>query len=472
MFIAPAPIKTANVSGQFYEADPEALALKIDSYLASAPTPHTTDRIPIIFVPHAGHQYSGAIAAHAFKAISLQRYRTVVMLAPSHYMGFDGVAIWNTGAFETPLGIVPVDHLFATQLIDPEEGWNFDAVPFLREHALEVELPFMQRIFPQDTYRIVPIIFGELSEQEIQRFTERLDQIIGDRTDVLLVVSTDLSHYHDDAIAQRMDAHTMQLLHAGDPHALWAAHQDQSAELCGYAPAMIALQYAQRHQWRGMEVLRYTHSGDMGGDNVRVVGYMAGMITAPRPPVLPLTTQQQLTLLEFAYQAIHQYLLDHTKISTEGLDPRFDIMEGAFVTIYYGQQLRGCIGQALSKTPLCDTIRDMAIAAATQDTRFKPITADLLADLEIEISVLSVPQPITDIAEITLGTHGIVISKGDKQGCFLPQVGRTTGWSKEELLSKLCMQKAGLPASTWKEPGIDLQIFTSTVFSKKTIAGA
>ena len=127
-------------------------------------------------------------------------------------------------------------------------------------------------------------------------------------------------------------------------------------------------------------------------------------------------------------------------------------MDGAFVTIMKHGILRGCVGSIIGEKPLYQTIREMAVAAASQDPRFTPLTAGELKDINIEISVLSKPRRIDDIAEIQLGKHGVIVSEGNHQGVFLPQVANETGWSKEEFLSQLCSQKAGLAAGCLERP--------------------
>jgi len=151
-------------------------------------------------------------------------------------------------------------------------------------------------------------------------------------------------------------------------------------------------------------------------------------------------------------------------------DARLSEAEGAFVTLHKGGQLRGCIGNIIGQKPLYLTVRDMAIAAASSDPRFRPVSKAELPDLEIEISVLSKPWKAKSADEIQMGVHGVIVSRGWMQrGVFLPQVATETGWNREEFLSQLCAQKAGLPADAWKDPKTTLEIFTATVFSEQDI---
>ena len=151
-------------------------------------------------------------------------------------------------------------------------------------------------------------------------------------------------------------------------------------------------------------------------------------------------------------------------------DARLSLEEGAFVTIHKNGNLRGCIGNIIGRQPLYQTVRDMAISSATKDPRFPSVTVGELEDIHVEVSVLSKPKVITNVDEIQLGVHGVIVSQGPfHTGVFLPQVAEETQWTKEEFLSHLCSQKADLPADAWKDPKTKIEIFTAEVFSEKDV---
>jgi len=151
-------------------------------------------------------------------------------------------------------------------------------------------------------------------------------------------------------------------------------------------------------------------------------------------------------------------------------DPRLRQVEGAFVTIHKQGKLRGCIGNIVGRQPLYLTVRDMAIAAVSQDPRFTAVKEAELSEIDVEISVLSVPQVTTDIEGIEMGKHGVIVSRGfGHGGVFLPQVATETGWNREQFLSNLCAHKAGLPADAWKDPKTTIQTFTADVFSQQEV---
>ena len=474
-------IKEPNVSGQFYDADPKRLSRMVDEFLSLASVPQKDKRIEMIIAPHAGYVYSGAVAGYSFKAASQGKYKTVVIVAPSHFYEFDGVSIWKEGGFKTPLGVVAVDQDFTEKLIGRNAKFSFDAAAFDREHSLEVEIPFLQRTFSD--FKIVPVVMGQATFQTCEAFAAALKEVIGDREDVLIVISTDLSHYHDYDLAREMDHRTLAAVKIGNAQELWKQCRLGTMEMCGFIPVTTALLYAQLKGLNDVEILRYANSGDVTGDRGRVVGYSSVIFYegTEKTPVdkkaaaeVPaqagsFTQEQKKRLLEIARGTIEEYVRTGKKVEVSETDPRLLREEGAFVTIHRQGQLRGCIGNIIGQGPLYLTVRNMAIAAASEDPRFPPVSEAELKDLEVEISVLSQPRPANSIKEITMGVHGVIVKKGFHGGVFLPQVATDTGWSRDEFLSQLCEQKAGLPRDCWKDPRTRLEIFTAEVFSGKDV---
>lgn len=179
-----------------------------------------------------------------------------------------------------------------------------------------------------------------------------------------------------------------------------------------------------------------------------------------------LTNEQKNRLLEIARLALEAFVLKGEIIDFAVADKRLCAQEGAFVTLHSGHNLRGCIGQITSAAPLWQTVRDMAIAAGTEDPRFAPLSADELEKLSYEISVLSRPVRCYDWRKIELGKHGVIISKNGQSGVFLPQVAAETGWDLEKFLQELCAQKAGLSPDAYKnDTSVKLEIFTAEVFN-------
>jgi len=465
-------IKQPNVSGQFYEADPSRLSAEINRFLSKATVTPYARHIDIVIVPHAGYMYSGGVAAYGFKAASQNKYKTIVILAPSHYVDFDGISVGLQEGFQTPLGTVRVDQDFAKKLVASSDKVYFEPQAFEREHSLEVEIPFLQKTF-QD-FQIVPVVMGHPPVQALKEFASGLNHVMGSRKDVLIVVSTDLSHYHDDGTARKMDQHAVEAVKGLEIEQIWKECHLRSMEMCGFIPVTAALIYAKQRGLDTVDVLKMANSGDVSGDRERVVGYSSMVIYDKNQKIESakgsLSLGQKKRLIEIAKETMTQYVNTKKVLDVKESDPRLSEVEGAFVTIHKQGQLRGCIGNIIGRGPLYLTVRDMAIAAASEDPRFTPVKKEELKDLEVEVSVLSKPHRIKSVDEIELGVHGVIVSGGTfNSGVFLPQVAESTGWSKEEFLSQLCAQKAHLPPDAWKDPKTKIQVFTAKVFWEKEL---
>jgi len=475
-------IKKPNVSGQFYTSNPQKLTSEIDGYLDHVTDVPSDKDVKIVISPHAGYKYSGHVAAWGYKSVSNKKINTVVILAPSHHFALDGASVWEEGGYETPLGTVPVDAEFAKKLIAADEKIVHKPEVFSREHSLEVQIPFLQRIFKD--FRIVPVIVGHTDYSTCEKIADGLKKVIGDREDVLIVVSTDMSHFYDDAAAKNLDRIALNTIKGKDPKKLFSLCKLRKTEMCGFIPVTISLIYAQKNGIDDVDILKYAHSGHVTGDMSSVVGYTSIVLSSDgkkkskdskkaavkKDGVLPLTKEQKKKLIAIARETIEEYVRSGKVLDFDVKDPRLSEVEGAFVTIHKRGMLRGCIGNIIGQGPLHKTVRDMAVSSATRDPRFQPVKEKELAEIDVEISVLSKPKRVRDVNKIEMGKHGVIVSQGlFRKGVFLPQVATETGWSREEFLSNLCAQKAGLPANAWKDPKTVLKIFSAEVFSEKEV---
>jgi AmmeMemoRadiSam system protein B/AmmeMemoRadiSam system protein A len=464
-------VKKSNVAGAFYPGDADALRADIAGYLRDVSVQKRGTVAPhAVIVPHAGYVYSAPVAAYAYHEVQGRAYDAVVVIAQSHYFDFNGGATISADAYETPLGEVPVQKILRDDLI-ARGVVSVDDHVFEKEHSLEVQLPFVQTVLPN--VPVVPVIFGRTDGTQMRAFAEAVFAL-AQRSRILLVCSSDLSHYHPYTRAQALDAATAETVVAGDLAALATKMQSGECEFCGYTPVFVFMLYS--HLWGDARVLlRAANSGDTAGDRSRVVGYMS-VVSLPADKQAQstrtssegdaLTKDQQDDLLALARQTVEMYVTSGKVPDARSDDPVFSQVRGAFVTLHKNGELRGCIGN-YGKEPLAKTIVNMAVAAASEDPRFKPVTREELKDIEIEISVLSPLRRARSADEIVLGKHGVIVKKGFRQGVFLPQVATETGWSKEEFLGQLCAQKAGLPYNAWADPSTELTVFTAQVFSEE-----
>jgi AmmeMemoRadiSam system protein B len=272
-------VRPAAVAGSWYPGSRGALEREVDALLGEAQVPELPDVIAVIS-PHAGMMFSGGVAAHAYRAVQGRKYEVVALVGPSHYVGFDGVAIHSAGAFETPLGTLEVDDhaaaalMAATPLIRPHPSAH------AREHSLEMQLPFLQRVVDA---RIVPMVIGYQTRATILALARALAAALRGR-DALIVASTDLSHYFDAARAEKLDGLVARFVGDFDPDALLAEfesypeHERGRYVACGGGAAIAAMMAARELGASGSRVLKYAHSGDVSGDRSAVVGYLAAAV--------------------------------------------------------------------------------------------------------------------------------------------------------------------------------------------------
>ncbi len=269
-------IRPSAVAGTWYPGDPGALRAAVGGHLAEAEPAPAGDVVAVV-APHAGLVYSGPVAAHAYRAVAGRPCDVVVLVGPSHYHGFEGVAIWPAGAFETPLGRVAVEAGVADRLLaSPVVGTHPTAHD--REHALEMQLPFLQVVLPD--VPIVPLLFGYQERPTIEALSEALVEACAGLSP-LLVASTDLSHYFDAARAAALDQVVVDHVARFDADGLLAEYERYSLDdrgryvACGGGAAIAVMRAAARLGADRAHVLRRADSGDVSGDKSAVVGYLA-----------------------------------------------------------------------------------------------------------------------------------------------------------------------------------------------------
>ncbi|MDD5132360.1 MAG: AmmeMemoRadiSam system protein B [bacterium] len=458
------------VAGLYYPAAPGELNSIIDKYLAQVPAQAINGEIIVLIVPHAGYVYSGPIAAYGYKLLANTTYDTVILIGPSHHEFLNVASIYTAGSWETPLGKVAIDSALAKAIVAENNLFACSDQAHQKEHSLEVQLPFLQKTL--HFFRIVPILVSDPNPANCALLAQAIIKNCDPRKKYLIVASTDMSHYHTQEEAKTLDKLALALLEKQDLTGLTAGLNSGACELCGQGAVLTALAVARLKGPAKVKILKYATSGDVTGDLDRVVGYGATVIYTARKEAdkgekTMINQDQQQELLKIARKTIEAYVTSGAVPDFKITDPLLKEKRGVFVTLNKDNQLRGCIGYIMPIEPLYLAVSKMAIEAATGDPRFPPVTREELSRLEIEISVLTVPERVKDPADIILGTHGVIVRKGGCGGVFLPQVAIETGWSKEEFLNELCSQKAGLPEDAWKNKDTELYIFSAEVFSER-----
>jgi AmmeMemoRadiSam system protein B/AmmeMemoRadiSam system protein A len=465
-------IRQAGVAGAFYPADPKELSAMIDGMLAQAVPPPAAGPILAAVAPHAGYIYSGPVAAWTFAALKGRAYARVVIIAPSHYESFDFSSVYDGDAYETPLGAVPIDKEFAARLVKLNSSIRFsgrghDPTTAGAEHAIEVELPWLQRVLGH--FELVPIVMGDQSYESSRALGVALADLIHGNSNTLILASSDLSHYHTYDQAEAIDRKTLHALQAWDYLSMSRNFPTRTWEACGGAPIVAAMIAAERMGANQAITLKYENSGDTSGDRSRVVGYSADLfVKAPSAAVEPpfsLTEQEKSELLALARKSA-EYAVENNKAydPSPSASEKLNSEYGAFTTLTRSGQLRGCVGYPSAVKPLTITVRDTATLAALRDTRFTPVTTAELPGLTYEISVLSPLRRVTGIDQIKIGEHGLLMKSGGHEGLLLPQVPIEQKWDRQTFLEQTCI-KAGMDHNCWKDENTDIFAFTAVVFA-------
>ncbi len=512
-------VREARYAGTWYEGDKLKLNQQLEEYMQAASgalcrrTAHaqfqepaelnqlTEDRDLLALVsPHAGYMFSGQTAAYAFARAqqkenqAKQKAKRVILLGPSHYVGFEGVALSDASIFQTPLGDLPVDQKTVEALADFP---LFQYMPDVhkKEHSLELQLPFIYKTFgPVD---LVPIVIGQLEdEMETRLVGGILKRFLRDGD--IVVVSSDFCHvgprYQFQPFKKDikenvflLDKEAFTYINSLDLEGFFKFRERTGATICGFYPLCVLLSILPDDA--GGSVLNYATSQDsLVEDDDNSVSYMAIGMGAPpdhadhwrqdaeatdKQPLL--SEEEKKALLVVARQTVAAAATKTAQPKTAALKktyPGLACPRGVFVTLFkknmsaeQGRELRGCIGHIWPVRALADAVSENAVGAAMRDYRFLPVTEDELDSLQIEISVLTPLKRIESYDEIVIGRDGIVLYSNRSQAVFLPHVAEQFGWDLEQTLTQLSL-KAGLSESGWKQ-GAKFDVFQTVSFEEE-----
>ena len=431
-----ASVRPAAVAGMFYPRDPLSLAAEVDDLLGGVGDLAPRIGFPkALVVPHAGYVYSGSVAARAYDELAPARgvVKRVVLLGPVHRVPVRGLAAPSATAFATPLGEIQLDRAALRSVQDLPQVVESEAAHAL-EHSLEVQVPFLQRVLGE--FALVPFAVGMASVGEVAQVIERL----WGGPETVVIVSTDLSHYHSYDDARRIDSGTLARV------AAYATDIDHD-EACGATPLNGLLSFAKTRSMR-MKRLAACNSGDTAGDKERVVGYSSVALYEDHMAVS--AEKAGGALLDIAHGAIVEQLF-HRKVAV--LEAAWLKQAGAtFVTLTKDGRLRGCIGSLGAARTLVDDVAQNALGAAFRDPRFPALAADEWPRCRVEVSLLSAPKPMRFadedelLAQIRAGEDGLILEAQGRRSTFLPQVWESIP-DPRTFLHEL-VRKTGLPADT------------------------
>jgi len=469
-----AAVRRPAVAGQFYPAQRDELRQMVDQFLAEAAVPTLPGELVALVAPHAGYIYSGKVAAHSYALLKGRKFERVVVIAPSHFEAFPFVSVYNGDAYATPLGSVPVDKDFAAKLAKSNSLIQVSTRGHTPageqgEHALEVELPFLQRTLGE--FKLVPIVMGE-QNYEIERALGVALAKMVKGTNTLIVASSDLSHYHPYDEASKMDHKTLKAIEDWDYLTLSENLELRVWEACGGGPIVATMIAAERLGAKQARLLKYANSGDTTGDKSRVVGYGAVAFLqldsqSVKTEPFSLADKEKDALIALARKSVETAVREKKLYEPSASDfPTLQQERGVFVTLKEKGELRGCIGLIAAEKPLYEGVRDAATSAALRDPRFPSVTAAELSNLEYEISVLTPFHRVLDVKEVRVGRDGLLMIQGRYEGILLPQVPVEQGWDRKTFLEEACL-KAGLPRQAWQDEATDIYSFSALVFGER-----
>ncbi len=475
-------IRPPAVAGTFYPNDADILRSEIDGLMDAALHSDAVsgDVSPkAIIVPHAGLMFSGSLAALGFATVRALKdtIKRIVIIGPAHRMAFQGIALARADQFATPLGNMRCDLPALQKALALPHVQMLDDAHTL-EHGLEIELPFIQRLFGEDAdIGIVPLLVSRCSPRQVHEVIEKL----WGGPETLIVISSDLSHFHDYDTAKKMDNRTRAMIENFD------AENIDTNDACGALP-VAGMLIAARNRGMKIKTLGMRNSGDVTGDKSRVVGYGAWAVYDGKASGMGGDGEDDFTkatetlirthgpaMLDLCRQSILHGLETGAplRVAANEVGPALAAPGACFVTLKKAGQLRGCIGSIISHAPLATDLCENAFKAAFRDPRFAGLSrAEIGDDLELSISVLSPPQPFgfadeaDFISKLTPFEDGIILSDGNRRGLFLPQV-----WDQlpdpKDFLAHL-KRKAGLAMDHWS-PNMRAERFITRGISSRDI---
>lgn len=472
-------VRPMAVNGSFYPDAQDELRQMVDSYLGAKTAKN--EQIRAVVAPHAGYEYSGKVAGGAFGYLKGQSYKTVMVMGPSHYASFSGVSMPKVTHYQTPLGEVKLSKISSELL--KEKYFQTNNAVHQREHAIEVELPFLQEALGD--FELVPMIFGnQTSLAELKEIALTLKNYLDDET--LVVVSCDFTHYgpnynyvpfteNSQARIKEIDEQVINYLFKHQTEELYSYLQTTALTNDGSQVLIILSELLKDLDIQG-ERVAYDTSGRITGDIANSVSYVGLLFSGESLKTALLARQlnerEKDYLLKLARQTLKHYYDtgEVFQFDKSEVPERLLAVQGAFVTLEKNKQLRGCIGYIEPINELYQAVVDNVIAAALHDSRFTPVTKDELIDIKIEISVLSVPKERQEISpgsrhrELRPLIDGVVLKQGNRTSTYLPQVWEELS-DPIQFLTSLC-QKGGMHGNCWKDEEVKMYTYQAEVFGE------
>lgn len=420
-------IRNPVVAGQFYPASSSQLKAMIEKMVDKKAT---KQEVIGLVSPHAGYVYSGPVAGAVISRVKFKE--TFIIIGPNHSGRGKPFSIMSEGIWRTPLGDVEIDSELGKKILALSDHLEEDEVAHMYEHSIEVQVPFLQYFKPG--IEIVPIMLAHYSGAAYKEIGREIARAVKElNKEVVIMASSDMTHYEPHEYAQRKDNQAIEAILALNEDELLKRVDELNISMCGYAPVTSLISAAKELGAKQAELVKYQTSGDTSGDYSSVVGY-AGII---------ITAVEMHPLAKLARETVETYVREGKAPSPpKKLSPEMKEKAGVFVSIHKLGALRGCIG---TFEPQADNVAQEiitnAISSASRDPRFSPITPDELSQLDYSVDVLTTPVPVKSKDELDPKRYGVIVECGWQRGLLLPDL---EGVDTVDQQINICRQKAGI----------------------------
>jgi AmmeMemoRadiSam system protein B/AmmeMemoRadiSam system protein A len=424
-------IRHPSAAGYFYPASPAEIKSMLARFIdKDAPK----EEVVGLLMPHAGYQYSGAVAGATLSRIKFKD--TFIIIGPSHSGLGKPFSVMPEGTWKTPLGDVEVDEELARKIISLSKYAEEDYRAHEDEHAVEVQVPFLQYIKPD--VRIVPIILLGARDAIYKEIGHAIARAIKElKREAVILASGDMTHHEPQETARKKDMAAVEAMLALDEDELTRRYNGMHITMCAHGPLVVLMTAARELGVTGAEFIKYQTSGDSTGDYDAVVGY-AGVIfkkSTEKPTMHPIAS--------LAKETVETYVkTGKVPDPPKDLTPEMQAKAGVFVSIHKLGDLRGCIGTfEPQQENVAGEIIANAVSSATRDPRFSPVEEEELKDLDYSVDVLTSPEPVEDASRLDVKKYGVIVEAGWRKGLLLPDL---EGVDTPAEQIGICRQKGGI----------------------------
>ena len=419
-------IREPSISGQFYPASPEELKSMIRGMVDEKAA---KEDVIGYYAPHAGYIYSGPVVGATVSRVNFKD--TCVILGPSHYGMGEPFSILTEGAWRTPLGDVEIDSELAKAILANASNLREDRLAHLREHSIEVQLPFIQYFRPD--IKFVPILLSHTNAAVYRSIGVAIARAIKDSgKEVVIVASGDMNHYESQKITHTKDRQAIESILKLEAGELLERVQEFNISMCGYGTAACLIYAAKEFGMVKTELVKYQTSGDITHDFSAVVGY-AGILFKGVNESAPV---------KLARETVESFITRGEIPHPKNIPSEMKGKAGVFVSLHKGDELRGCIGTIEpDEENIAQEIIRNAVHSATRDPRFNPVIADELPQLEYSVDILTEPEPVNSEKDLDPKKYGAIVEAGWRRGLLLPDL---EGVDTVQRQLEICRMKAGI----------------------------